>query len=63
MVNNKERITAQNLPNEISKLQNIFIESFAIAVLAVYEVSKSQGSKTAGVDGVKYITFAEVKND
>lgn len=63
LVKSKERITAQNLPNEISKLQNIFIESFAIAVLAVYEVSKSPGSKTAGVDGVKYITFAEVKND
>lgn len=63
LAKSKERITAQNLPNEISKLQNIFIESFAIAVLAVYEVSKSPASKTAGVDGVKYITFAEVKND
>ena len=41
LVKTKERITAQNLPNEISKVQNIFIESFAIAVLAVYEVSKS----------------------
>jgi hypothetical protein len=59
----KERIIAHNLPNEISKIQNCFIESFAIAVLAVYEVSKSPGSKTAGVDGIKYITLTEVKNN
>jgi hypothetical protein len=28
----------------------------------VYEVSKSPGSNTVDIDGVKYITFAEVKN-
>jgi len=49
----KERIIAQNLSNGINKVQNIFIESFAIAVLAVYEVFKSPGSNNAGVYGVK----------
>lgn len=34
LAKSKERITAQNLPNEISKVQNIFIESFAIAVFS-----------------------------
>jgi hypothetical protein len=61
LVKFKERIIAHNLPKEISNLQNRFIESFAIAILAVYEISKSPGRKNAGTDGIKYPTFAEVK--
>ena len=36
VVDIKEPILCLNLPTEISRLQDIFIESFTIAVLAVY---------------------------
>ena len=37
----KTQITQQNLPSSIERLQCIFIESFCIAVLAVFELSKA----------------------
>ena len=40
----RAQITQQNLPFHIKRLQCIFIESFCIAVLAVFELSKSLGA-------------------
>lgn len=54
----KTRIIQQNLPYNIEKLQCIFMESFSISVLAVYEVSKSPGAKTSGVDGKCFSTMS-----
>lgn len=58
----KNRIVQQNLPHEIEKLQCIFIESFAISVLAVYDISKSSGAATPGVDG-KYFSTIKIKRE
>ena len=58
----KTRIVQQNLPNDIAKLQCIFMESFSISVLAVYEISKSSGSTTPGVDG-KYFSTMSMKRE
>ena len=53
----KTRIVQQNLPHEIEKLQCIFMESFSISVLAVYDISKSSGASTPGVDGKHFPTI------
>nr|YP_010377420.1 hypothetical protein NDC64_mgp21 [Navicula tsukamotoi]QYB23107.1 hypothetical protein [Navicula tsukamotoi] len=59
----KCRIVKNNLPIEIEKLQRIFIESFAISVLAVYEISKSLGANTAGTDGNFFKNLQSQKAD
>lgn len=41
----KTQIVQQNLPYNIERLQCVFIESFCIAVLAVFELSKSLSAK------------------
>jgi len=56
----KTRIVQQNLPHEIERLQCIFMESFSISVLAVYDISKSSGASTPGVDG-KYFPTIKIK--
>jgi len=58
----KTRIVQQNLPHEIERLQCIFIESFPISVLAVYDISKSSGASTPGVDG-KYFSTMKIKRE
>ena len=58
----KCRIVKNNLPIEIEKLQCIFIESFSIGVLAVYEISKSSGANTAGTDGNHFETLKNLKS-
>lgn len=59
----KCRIVKDNLPIEIEKLQCIFIESFSISVLAVYEISKSSGANTAGTDGDYFESLKSLKSD
>lgn len=59
----KCRIVKNNLPVKIEKLQCVFIESFAICVLAVYEISKSPGSNTAGTDGKFFKNLQSQKAD
>lgn len=56
----KTRIVQQNLPHDIERLQCIFLESFSISILAVYEISKSSGAKIPGVDG-KYFSTTSIK--
>lgn len=58
----KTRIVQQNLPHDIERLQCIFLESFSISILAVYEISKSFGAKTPGVDG-KYVSTISMKRE
>lgn len=50
----KKRIERSNLSKEISSLQNIFIESFCFAVLAVYKVSLSTEGTFPGVDALQF---------
>lgn len=54
----KSRIVQQNLPHDIERLQCIFLESFPINILAVYEISKSSGAKTPGIDGKCFSTIS-----
>lgn len=58
----KTRIVQQNLPHEIERLQCIFMESFPISVLAVYDISKSSGANTPGVDG-KHFSTMKIKRE
>ena len=58
----KTRIVQQNLPHEIERLQCILIESFSISVLAVYDISKSSGANTPGVDG-KHFSTMKIKRE
>ena len=59
----KVRIVQQNIPNEIERLQCIFLESFPISILAVYEISKSSGANTPGIDGKFFKTLNDKKYD
>lgn len=59
----KTRIIQQNLPNTIEKLQCLFLESFPISILAVYEISISPGSILPGNDEKKFKTLKTKKNE
>lgn len=59
----KTRIVQRNIPHDIERLQCIFLESFPISVLAVYEISKSSGANTPGVDGKFFKTLNDKRNE
>lgn len=59
----KTRIIQRNIPHEIERLQCIFLESFPISVLAVYEISKSSGANTPGVDRKFFKTLNDKRNE
>merc|ERR1711933_701949 len=59
----KIRIIQRNIPHEIERLQSIFLESFPISILAVYEISKSSGANTPGVDGKFFKTLNDKRNE
>lgn len=59
----KTRIIQQNMPHEIERLQCIFLESFPIGILAVYEISKSSGANTPGIDKKFFKTLKNKKDE
>lgn len=59
----KTRIIQQNIPDEIERLQCIFLESFPIGILAVYETSKSSGANTSGIDKKFFKTLKNKKDE
>lgn len=59
----KTKIIQQNIPHEIERLQCIFLEFFPISMLAVYEVSKSSGANTPGVDRKFFKTLNDKRNE
>ena len=59
----KTRIVQQNIPYEIERLQCTFLESFSISILAVYEVSKSSGANTPGIDKIFFKTLKNKKDE
>ena len=58
-----ERVTQQNLPNDLERLQCLLIESFFIAIYAVNDIKSASGSNTAGSDSVRFKSKAEFLND
>lgn len=50
-----ERVTSQNIPHELEKLQCVFLESCAVRCYAVLAVQKSSDCFTAGTDGIAYV--------
>ena len=58
-----ERITQQNLPNDLEKLQCLFIESFSIAIYAINYIKSASGSNTAGSDSIRFKSKAEFLNN
>jgi len=59
----KTRIVQQNIPHEIERLQCLFLESFPISILAVYEISKSSGANTPGIDGKFFKTLKNKRDE
>jgi hypothetical protein len=57
----KTRIIQQNVPQEIERLQCIFIESFPITILSIYEISKLPDANIPGIDGVFFKTINDKK--
>jgi hypothetical protein len=57
----KIKIVQQNIPHLIEKLQCIFLESFSISILAVYEISKSLKFNIPGIDR-KFLKTLKLKN-
>jgi hypothetical protein len=47
---------------QLSRLQNVFIESFTVAVLAVDEIFGSNSNGTQGTDKVAFKKVSEVFN-
>lgn len=58
-----ERVTQQNLPNELEKLQCLFIESFSIAIYAINDIKSASDSKTSGSDSIRFKSKAEFLKD
>lgn len=54
-----ERITQRNLPNELSRLQCLLIESFSIAIYTINDIKSAPGSKTPGTDSVRFKSSTE----
>ena len=54
-----ERITQLNLPNELSRLQCLLIESFSISIYTINDIKSAPGSKIPGTDFVRFKSEAE----
>ena len=58
-----KRITQQNLPNDLARLQCLLIESFSIAVYAINSIKTDSDSNIAGSDSIRFKSKAEFLND
>jgi hypothetical protein len=59
---NLTRIINNNHPIFLSRLQNIFIESFSIMVFSINQIKKSSGRFSAGVDHVSFRTSKDFED-
>jgi hypothetical protein len=59
----QQRLTSENLPDRIARLQNIFLESFSTAIGAIDSIVRASGSRTSGVDGEYVPTLKSLKQD
>lgn len=59
----KTRISSKYIPNEIERMQQIFIESPAIRLLAIYDLKSFSGSITPGVDNVAFTSLTKQKQE
>jgi len=59
----KTRIVQKNLLHGMERLQCIFLESLLIAILAVFEISKSPGANTPGIDGKYFSTISDKREN
>lgn len=58
-----KRVTQQNLPNDLARLQCLLIKSFSIAIYAINSIKTASGSATAGSDSIRFKSKAEFLND
>lgn len=56
------RFFSNNIPKDIEKIQQLFIESPAIRLLAIQEVKNSFGSATPGIDNVSFTSLKKIKS-
>ena len=59
----KTRLSSNNIPKDIEKIQQLFMESPAICLLAIQEVKNSSGSVTPGIDNVSFTSLAKKKQE
>jgi retron-type reverse transcriptase len=57
------RLFSNNIPKDIEKIQQLFIESPAIRLLAIQEVKNSSGSVTPGIDNVSFTSLKKKKQE
>lgn len=57
-----ERVTQQNLPNDLERLQCLLIESFSIAIYAINDIKSISGNNTAGLDSVRFKSKTDYLN-
>ncbi len=55
------RVTADNLPNSIGRLQCLFLESPAFLLLAIKDISLSLDRYSSGTDNEKFLSFVGKK--
>jgi hypothetical protein len=58
-----ERVTQRNLPIDLERLQCLIIESFSITIYTINDIKSASGSKTPGLDSVRFKSKAEFLND
>lgn len=58
-----KRITQRTLPNELERLQCLLIESFSTAIYVINDIKSGPGSKTPGIDSIRFKSKAEFLND
>lgn len=59
----KTRLCSNNIPKDIEKIQQLFMESPAIRLLAIQEVKNSPGSVTPGVDNISFTSLKKKKQE
>jgi retron-type reverse transcriptase len=58
-----KRVTQQNLPNDLARLQCVLIESFSIVLYAINSIKTASGSNIACSDLVRFKSKTEFLND
>ena len=59
----KAHLSSKFISNEIEKMQQLFIESSSIRLLAIYNLKNFSGSRMSGADNIAFTSLAKKKQD
>jgi retron-type reverse transcriptase len=57
------RLSSKYIPNEIERMQQLFIESPAICLMAIHDLKSSSSSMTPGIDNVAFTSLTKKKQE